>query len=85
MGYMLCVTCANEKGCTYLNGRKQVLQCEEFAGMRPKARRPARRPRRRPEVEQALEYRGLCRVCDLRVKCRYRKPGQIVQLCEEYS
>ena len=44
--------------------------------------RVAERFSRQPD--KPAEYLGLCRNCDVRETCQYRRPGSIVWYCEEY-
>ena len=90
----ICSTCKNAPTCAYLEGtRDPVLQCEEFEPYETpekKVRRdtcPSRRVASAADAEggESATLMGLCKSCEHRKDCQYRKPEGGVRHCEEFE
>jgi hypothetical protein len=91
----ICSTCNHASGCAHRikNHGLAIWECENyddyvrlngtFVGGDPAATVPA--PRRRAETAAVVEYRGLCKNCELREECTFPHPESGVWHCEEYQ
>ena len=81
MKYELCICCVHKEYCKYREGRTQVLQCEEFEGIRPDTatRSGSARGRRKEERASAriLEKSGSA------ADRRSVEPAESIQSSEE--
>lgn len=94
-GYRLCNSCIHEASCTYAQDpERQVMFCDEFEGetlpsiisvVRSDKSRTANMLEASGNAEGETELMGLCRTCERRKTCTYRKPEGGVWLCEEFE
>ena len=91
----LCSACRNAPTCTFpRDSNRPILQCEEFEGDTASQKtlsitgasiRWQEEEREGRNRANEVEYKGLCRNCELRDTCTYPKPDCGVWFCEEYE
>lgn len=83
----ICTTCKHKESCVYLqNSVEPVYHCEEF--YQEEAAAITTEPEVSTEaedVDEVVEYKGLCKNCDHRMTCVYSKSESGIWNCEEYE
>ena len=88
----LCSTCKRAPGCVFpRDPHRPVMQCDEFEGLeklvveKPEVRKQSEPVAEKARSDAASEFKGLCRLCEIRATCTYPKPKGGVWHCEEYE
>jgi hypothetical protein len=83
----ICTTCKHRDNCAYLsNSTEAVYHCEEFDTQVATPVNATPRIATKPEeIEEGIQYKGLCKNCEKRMTCSYTKPEGGIWHCEEYE
>lgn len=84
--YGICTTCDHAGECNgSTNKANPVLRCEEFSVHKSAPEKGVAGSRAVRKASHVSELPGLCKNCDKREACSYKKPASGIWHCEEYQ